>query len=112
MLKRKLDLFLQKCGGGKVVDVNFIPSYQNMLGLERIRTEINYFENVITDREDSFVRKYMFPTVLSSKKNINDELNLIDVNIQKEIEMPVYSSGHAFVSFDSIISTYLCLIAF
>ena len=54
----------------------------------------------------------MFPTVLSSKKNINDELNLIDVNIQKEIEMPVYSSGHAFVSFDSIISTYLCLIAF
>ncbi len=112
MLKRKLDLFLQKCGGGKVIDINFVPNYDNMLTLERNRAEINYFKNVIRRDERSFVRRYLYPRVLQTNGHIEEAIKSIDSSLEKEVEMPVFSGGHAFVCFDSILSTYLCLIAF
>lgn len=40
------------------------------------------------------------------------ELDRIEAEIEEATQMPVYSSGHAFVCFDSLLSAYKCLNAF
>jgi hypothetical protein len=110
VLQRKLDLFLNKeDGGGKVVDINFIPNYKGLLKLESKRTEITDLRNLIMNKETSCVRRWFFPRVYRTEESIKKELDRIDKKMQTFTEMPVVSSGHAFICFDSLLSCYRCL---
>lgn len=99
-------------GGGEVIDIQFIPNYQNLLKLERERNQLLDLKNLINKKENSFVRKYMFPEIYRKDKRILEQIEEIENKIQKETEIPVYSSGHAFVCFDSLLSANKCLFMF
>ena len=112
VLKRKLDLFLFEEDGGKVVDIKFIPDYKLLLELERERNEIIDIKNLISNKEGSFSRRWFFPKIYRTESSIQSALEEVDLKIQKAIELPVYSSGHAFVCLDSLHSAYKCLMAY
>lgn len=108
-MKHKLDLFLSTQGGGRVVEIQFIPNYQKLLELERKRNQLFDLKSLINKKENSFVRKYMFPKIFRKDQRILKEIEDIENKIQKETENPVVSSGHAFVCFDSLLSANKCL---
>jgi hypothetical protein len=111
-LKRKLDLFLFHEDGGKVIDVKFIPDYKVLLELEREKNQINDLRDLISVRESSLTRRWFFPRVFRTDYSIQNELENVENKIQQATELPVYSSGHAFVCFDSLPSCYKCLNTF
>ena len=80
--------------------------------LERERNQLLDLKNLINKKETSFVRKYMFPEIYRKDKRILKQIEDIENKIQKETEIPVYSSGHAFVCFDSLLSANKCLFMF
>ena len=109
ILKRKLDMFLNKSGGGKVVDITFIPDYQRLLELEINKGEINELKKLISTEDDSLLKKLFLPKIYRSEIAIKNALESIENQFQIEIQHPVYSSGHAFICFDSLLSAFLCL---
>ncbi len=111
-MKRKLDLFLFQEEGGKVIDVKFIPDYKVLLELEREKNQIVDLRDLISLKESSLARRWFFPRVFRTENAIQNELEKVENKIQKATELPVYSSGHAFVCFDSLSSAYKCLNAF
>ena len=103
-------IFLNKHGGGKVVDITFIPDYPRMLELEINKGEIMDLRKLVSIHEDdSFFKKLFLPETYRSEDAIKKELDIIENKFQDEIQHPVYSSGHAFVCFDSLLSAYICL---
>ena len=54
----------------------------------------------------------MFPEIYRKDQRILKQIDEIENKIQKETEIPVYSSGHAFVCFDSLLSANKCLFMF
>lgn len=80
--------------------------------LERIRDEILDLRNLISKKENSCLRKWFFPSVFRTEDTINKELDRIENKIQEITEFPVFSSGHAFVCFDSLEAGYKCLNTF
>ena len=102
-------MFLNMNNGGEVIDIQFIPNYKNLLDLERERNNIIDLKNLINKKEESFVRKFMFPKIFRKDSTIHKKIDEIDNEIQKETEQPVFSSGHAFVCFDSLLSADKCL---
>lgn len=111
-LRRKLDIYLARENFGRVVDVNFIPDYKVLLKLERKRNEITDLKNLISTKENTCVRRLFYPKVFQSEVSIQNKLERIENKIQEETEKPVFSSGHAFVCFDSLLAAYKCLSAF
>lgn len=109
VLKRKINQFLEKSNGGSVVDIMFIPDYKKLLKLERKKDDILDLKNLISKSESSLVRRFFFPAVYRSEASIYHELDRIGNKLQKETENPVFSSGHAFVCLDSLMSAYICL---
>jgi len=110
IIKRKLDIFLNRNGGGKVIDITFIPDYPEMLELEIRKEEINDIRKLVNiSDKDSFFKKLFLPKIYLSEVEIQNQLELIEHKLQEEIQHPVYSSGHAFVCFDSLLSAYICL---
>jgi hypothetical protein len=110
IIKRKLDLFLNRNGGGKIIDITFIPDYPEMLELEIRKEEINDIRKLVNiSDKDSYFKKLFLPKIYLSEVEIQKELDLIEHKFQEEIQHPVYSSGHAFVCFDSLLSAYICL---
>lgn len=105
-----MDIFLNKHGGGKVIDITFIPDYPVMLELEIRKEEINDIRKLVNiSDKDSFLKKFFMPKIYQSQVEIEKELEIIEHQFQEEIQHPVYSSGHAFVCFDSLLSSYICL---
>lgn len=92
--------------------MQFIPNYQKLLELERERNQLLDLKNLINKKENSFVRKFMFPEIYRKDKRILKQIEDIEIKIQKETEIPVFSSGHAFVCFDSLLSANKCLFMF
>ncbi len=80
--------------------------------LEREKNQLLDLKNLINKKENSFVRKYMFPEIYRKDIRILKQIEDIENEIQKETEIPVYSSGHAFVCFDSLLSANKCLFMF
>ena len=112
-MKQKLDLYLQNNGGGKVIDINFIPDYSNILELEIEKSEILDFKKIINHKQESMcVKKCIYPPIYESEKSMELELERLETDIHKEILRPVYSSGHAFICFDSLLSSYTILTGF
>lgn len=109
ILKRNLDNFLSSNNGGEVIDIQFIPNYQRILVLEREKNQLFDLKNLINKNENSFVRKYFYPEIFRTDERTTKKIEEIDNLIQKETENPVESSGHAFVSFDSLLSANKCL---
>jgi hypothetical protein len=111
-LKKKLDIFLfdQECG--RVADVRFIPDYKALLKLEVKVNEINDIKNLISKKETDCVRRWFFPAKYRTDAEIKKQLEKLENEIQEATKKPVYSSGHAFVCFDSLLSAYKCLNAF
>ena len=104
LMKNKLNIFLSKSTNGKVVDINFIPNYNKLLKYEKERNEINDLRLLIT-HEKPFMR-CLFSSVYWSDNSMRTELLNIQEKINEIIEEPVYSSGHAFVCFDSLSAVY------
>ena len=113
LLKKKLDIYLKNNGGGKVIDIKFINDYSNILELEIEKSEILDFKKIINPQKDSScVKKCIYPPIYSSEESMERELERLETNINKEILRPVYSSGHAFICFDSLLSSYTVLTGF
>ena len=103
-MQTKLNVFLSKSSSGKVLDINFIPNYNKLLKYEKERTEINDLRLLIT-HEKPFMR-CLFSSVYWSDNSMKNELKRIQEQIDEITEEPVYSSGHAFVCFDSLTAAY------
>jgi hypothetical protein len=96
-----------------VIDINFIPDYSNILDLEIEKSEIVDFKKVINfEKETNFAKKCVFPPIYESEGKMAQELDRLETLIHKEILRPVYSSGHAFICFDSLMSSYNILTNF
>jgi hypothetical protein len=54
----------------------------------------------------------LYPKVFRTDYSIELKLRQIEQKLQDETEKPVYSSGHAFVCFDSLQAAYRCLSQF
>jgi hypothetical protein len=108
ILRKHLNTILEREGGGKVIDIQFIPDYKTLLELEREKNEIKDLKNLISKKETSFIRKWLFPYVYRTEKNMEKRLREIEVQFQDATERPVLSSGHAFLCFDSLLSAYIC----
>ena len=104
LMQTKLNVFLSKSSSGKVLDINFIPNYNKLLKYEKERNEINDLRLLIT-HERPFMR-CLFSSVYWSDNSMKNELNKIQEKIDEIIEEPVFSSGHAFVCFDSLTAAY------
>ena len=105
-LQRKLNDFLNKDGGnnGKIIDINFIPNYTNILILEKQKNEINDLKKLIKLDKNCLTR--CFNNIYWSNESMEKELNRIEEKIEKLTLEPVYSSGHAFICFDSLKAAY------
>jgi hypothetical protein len=108
MLRKHLNTILEREGGGKVIDIQFIPDYKKLLELEREKNEIKDLKNLISKKETSFIRRWLFPTIYRTEFNMENRLREIEVQFQDATERPVLSSGHAFICFDSLLSAYIC----
>ena len=101
---------MSKHGGGKVIDITFIPDYSKMLELEIVKGEITDLRKLINlSDQDSLIKRIFLPKIYRSDVVIQKELDIIEQKFQEEIQKPVYSSGHAFVCFDSLLSSHVCL---
>ena len=107
LMQTKLNVFLSKSSSGKVLDINFIPNYNKLLKYEKERNEINDLRLLIT-HEKPFMR-CLFSSVYWSDNSMKNELKRIQEQIDEITEEPVYSSGHAFVCFDSLTAAYKVL---
>ena len=104
LMQTKLNVFLSKSSSGKVLDITFIPNYNKLLKYEKERNEINDLRLLIT-HERPFLR-CLFSSIYWSDNSMKNELNRIQEQIDEITEEPVYSSGHAFVCFDSLTAAY------
>jgi len=104
ILQTKLNYFLSRTNSGKVIDINFIPNYNKLIKYEIQKNEINDLKIVIT-KEKPFMR-CLFSSIYWSDDAMNAELEKIERKIQEITEEPVYSSGHAFICFDSLKAAY------
>ena len=104
LMQTKLNVFLSKTGSGKVLDINFIPNYNKLLKYEKEKNEITDLRLLIT-HEKPFMR-CLFSSVYWSENSMQNELIRIQEKIDEITEEPVFSSGHAFVCFDSLTAAY------
>ena len=98
LMQTKLNVFLSKTGSGKVLDINFIPNYNKLLKYEKEKNEITDLRLLITHEKPS--------SVYWSENSMQNELIRIQEKIDEITEEPVFSSGHAFVCFDSLTAAY------
>ena len=103
-MQTKLNVFLSKTGSGKVLDINFIPNYNKLLKYEKEKNEITDLRLLIT-HEKPFMR-CLFSSIYWSDSSMQSELERIQEKIDEITEEPVYSSGHAFICFDSLTAAY------
>jgi hypothetical protein len=89
-----------------------LPDYKDLLNFEKEKNEITAIRKLISQEEDSFIRRWLYPKVYRTDKSIDHKLKEIESKILDETEKPVYSSGHAFVCFDSLEAAYKCLSRF
>ena len=104
IMQNKLNVFLSKSSSGKVLDINFIPNYNKLLKYEKERNEINDLRLLITHEKPCM--RCLFSSIYWSENSMQNELNKIQEKIDEITEEPVYSSGHAFVCFDSLTAAY------
>ena len=104
LMQTKLNVFLSKSSSGKALDINFIPNYNKLLKYEKERNEINDLRLLIT-HEKPFMR-CLFSSVYWSDNSMKNELKRVQEKIDEITEEPVFSSGHAFVCFDSLTAAY------
>ena len=83
-----------------------------MFELENERLEITDIRKLLPNVKNSCFSRLFFPSRYASELAIEKELLLIDQEIEFEIEQPVFSSGHAFVCFDSLSSAFFVLNSF
>ena len=71
------------------------------------------FKKIINHKNETpFIKKIIYPPIYQSMESMEQELDRLDDKIHKEIMKPVYSSGHAFICFDSLLSSYKILTNF
>jgi hypothetical protein len=104
LMQTKLNVFLSKSGSGKVLDITFIPNYNKLLKYEKERNEINDLRLLITHEKPCM--RCLFSSVYWSDNSMKNELQRIQEKIDEITEEPVFSSGHAFVCFDSLTAAY------
>lgn len=100
LLQSKLNFFLSKTNSGHVVDINFIPNYNRLLAYEKERNEINDLKLLITYEKPCF--RCCFSSTFWSEASMQSELKKVQAKIDEITEEPVFSSGHAFVCFNSL----------
>jgi hypothetical protein len=111
-LKAKLNLFLanhKNNNFGHVIEISFIPDYKVLTDLEIEKEEINDLKKLIPFNKVNTCRYCCLSKTFRSENNIKNRLSEIDNEIDYQLTKPTYSSGHAFVTFNSLKSAYLCL---
>ena len=71
--------------------------------------EINDLKKLIPFNKVNTFRYCCLSKTFRSEFNIKNRLTEIDNEIDNELTRHTYSSGHAFVTFNSLKSAYLCL---
>jgi hypothetical protein len=111
MLRNELDTLLKPVNG-KVLDVVVTPDFQDLFALESEKKDLDDLHTMVEAQDQGFFTKCCLKMVYRSGRNQNvlesrqeEVSNLID----KEIEKPFLSSGHAFVVVDSVLSLNYCL---
>lgn len=108
LLQTKLNYLLNQNNSGHVIDINFIPNYRDFLYYEKKRKEIQDLRLLVTKSRRT-CRRFCFSSIYWSERTVEEELNKIENKLDKLTEEPVYSSGHAFICFDSLTAAYSIL---
>lgn len=103
----KLNMFLEKKNAGRVIDVNFIPNYRTLLNAEKQKTELEHYKNLVNENNINCFSKLLLPKYYLSNEELDKNINKIENEIDDIILQPVFSSGHAFICFDSLLSAYI-----
>ena len=104
LLKTKLNLFLSKTNSGKVIDINFIPNYSELLVLEKKKQELSQLRSLLSRNPPTF--ECLFNLVYYKKEKIEEELNKVQKEISDKKDDFVLSSGHAFICCNSLKAAY------
>lgn len=108
-LKQKIQNVNENEKENLVVEVSFIPDYKNLSELEIKKENINDLRKLLPSNKSSLYKYCCLSKTFQSEKNMNNALNKIEEDIDEEVQKMVLSSGHAFVTFNSLESAYICL---
>ena len=111
-LIKKLNVFLEQNEGGRVIDINIIPDQKEILKLEKRKTQISNVRHLIDRSKLNCYERCFFPKIYHSDEITQKEIDSLSDNIKQMQEQPVFSSGHAFVCLDSLISCYQIINSF
>lgn len=110
MLRNELDTMLQPVNG-RVLDIIVIPDFQRLFDLETEKKELEELKNMVSARGEGYgctglVNRCcfgLFWTNCNMNANaVEERLKTLEQEIDKEIEKPYLTSGHAFVVLDSL----------
>ena len=96
---------------GKVLDVVVIPDYQQLFDLEVEKKDLEDL-NILVHAQGppkACAKCCIRALWTRSYDSIEERQHWLELEIDKEIEKPILSSGHAFVVLDSVNSLNFCL---
>lgn len=99
---------------GKVLDVVVIPDFQQLFDFETEKKELEDLHMLVsTHGEPGCVTRCCFGLCYTygdvRRIAVTERMELLEAQIEKEIEKPFMSSGHAFVVVDSMRSLDYCV---
>jgi len=111
MLRNELDTLLKPVNG-KVLEVVVIPDFKKLFELENEKKDLEDLHTMIESQEQGLLTRAMMKLFYRSKSNmsiVEHRQDILNAQIDRQIERPFLSSGHAFVVVDSISSLNYCL---
>jgi len=113
MLRNEMNMMLEPIKG-KVLDVVVIPNFQKLFDLETEKKELEDLHHLVNAHgTPGCCTRCCFGVLWTygdmRKSAVAERLASIEQDIEKEIERPYLSSGHAFVVLDSLNSLNYCL---
>lgn len=105
MLRNELNAVLAPTGGS-VQDLIVVPDFQRLFELESEKRDLEDLHHLITTHGDPSMGVRCCLAVLWTHGNfrrsaVEERIQAIEQEIDKELERPFTSSGHAFVLLDS-----------
>jgi hypothetical protein len=113
LLRNELNMMLESVHG-KVLDVLVTPDFQTMFDLETEKKELEDLHHMVNAHgTPGCCTRCCFGVFWTNgnlrKGAVSDRLQALDQDIEKEVEKPFLSSGHAFVVLDSVKSLNFCV---
>jgi hypothetical protein len=113
MLRNELNTVLAK-SGGSVQDLIVVPDFQGLFELESEKKDLEDLHHLIMTHGDPSMGVRCCLGVVWTHGNfrrsaVEERIHAIELEIDKQLERPFTSSGHAFVLLDSPQSLAYCL---